>query len=82
MDRYVVFISSTVQDLVDARKAVECSLASAEVFEPRRVENLPAQDGPSRAVCLDEVRTSDAVILIIGQRSLLSKIAETGWKPT
>lgn len=68
MDRYIVFISSTIQDLAGARDAAEHSLASAEVFEPRRVEKLPAHEDPSRVVCLEEVRTSDTVVLIIGQR--------------
>ena len=68
MDRYKVFISSTIEDLTEARDAAEHSLASAEVFEPRRVEKLPAHDDPSRIVCLEEVRSSDAVVLIIGQR--------------
>jgi tetratricopeptide (TPR) repeat protein len=68
MNRYIVFISSTVEDLVNAREAVEKSLEALEVFEPRRVENLPAIPEPSRAVCLEEVRKADAVLLIVGKR--------------
>jgi len=66
MSRYIVFISSTIKDLTKAREAVENSLQALEVFEPRRVEKLPAIPEPSRAVCLEEVRKADAVLLIVG----------------
>jgi tetratricopeptide (TPR) repeat protein len=68
MSRYIVFISSTIEDLAKAREAVEKSLQTLDVFEPRRVEKLPAIPEPSRAVCLEEVRKADAVLLIVGKR--------------
>jgi tetratricopeptide (TPR) repeat protein len=68
MSRYIIFLSSTIEDLAEAREAVDKSLQALEVFEPRRVEDLPATPEPSRAVCLEEVRRADAVLLIIGKR--------------
>jgi tetratricopeptide (TPR) repeat protein len=68
MNRYIIFISSTIDDLAKAREAVYKGLQALEVFEPRRVEDLPAIAEPSRTVCLEEVRRADAVVLIIGER--------------
>lgn len=68
MEKYRVFISSTIQDLRSARDSAEQVLKDLEIFEPRRVENLPAIDQPSRVVCYEEVRNADAIVLLIGTR--------------
>jgi uncharacterized protein DUF4062 len=64
--RYRVFISSTIEDLTDARESVEKILEALEIFDTVRVEKLPAISEPSHRVCLDEVRKADAVVLIVG----------------
>ncbi len=68
MTRYRIFISSTIDDLQEARTGVATDLASMEIFEPIRAESLPAVDEPSRQVCFKEVRQADAIVLLLGQR--------------
>jgi len=68
MTRYRVFISSTIEDLQDARLQVDAELSATEIFDVVRVEKLPAVDEPSRRLCLDEVRLADALVLILGHR--------------
>lgn len=68
MAGYRVFISSTIDDLREARAGVDEDLAAVEIFEVIRVETLPATGEPSRRVCLDEVASADALVLILGDR--------------
>lgn len=68
MEKYKVFISSTIDDLLEARSEAERHLLALEVFEPIRIEKFPANEQPSRVVCLGEVHQSDAVLLLIGDR--------------
>ena len=68
MDQFRIFISSTIDDLIEARNEVDRSLQSVEIFNLRRVERFPAIEDPSREVCLRQVRKCDAVVLIIGQK--------------
>lgn len=68
MTRYRIFVSSTIDDLHDARAGVEEELSAAEIFEVVRVEKLPATAEPSRRVCLDEVAAADALVLILSDR--------------
>jgi tetratricopeptide (TPR) repeat protein len=68
MTRYRIFISSTIDDLQDARAGVEEELSATEIFDVVRVEKLPATAEPSRRVCLDEVAAADALVLILGDR--------------
>lgn len=66
--RYRIFISSTIDDLQEVRISIDEELRSIEIFEPVRVENLPAADQPSRRVCLDEVAAADALVLVLNDR--------------
>lgn len=68
MHRYRVFISSTIDDLLVEREAVEQELVSLGFFDITRVEKLPATDRPSEQVCLEEVRRSDGLVLILSQK--------------
>ncbi len=68
MNQFRIFISSTIDDLREARDAAERSIQALDIFEPRRVESLPAADHPSRTVCLDEAHNADALVLIVGSR--------------
>lgn len=68
IETYKIFISSTIDDLLVARTAIDLALRASEVFQPQRVEQFPAVSQPSKQVCLDEVRNSDAVVILIGQR--------------
>lgn len=68
MTPYKIFLSSTIEDLREQRAAVEEELTLTEIFEAMRVEKMPALQEPSRSVCLEGVRESDAVVLIIGHR--------------
>ena len=68
MTKFRIFISSTVEELRDARDAVDRTLEALEAFEPRRVEELPAIEDPSQTLCLDEIGAAEAVVLIIGKR--------------
>lgn len=68
MNRYSIFISSTIEDLSEARAGVDEELRRVEIFEPIRVENLPASEEASRRVCLREVNQADAIVLILKDR--------------
>lgn len=68
MRRHRVFISSTTDDLLTEREVVDEELTSLGFFEVTRVEKLPATDKPSERVCLDEVASSDALLLILAGR--------------
>ncbi|MEK9135676.1 MAG: DUF4062 domain-containing protein, partial [Bacteroidota bacterium] len=68
MNRYRIFISSTIDDLQAARVAVDEELTGAEVFDVVRVEKLPAAEEASRRVCLDEVASADAIVMILNDR--------------
>lgn len=68
MKPYRIFISSTIDDLHEARSDAEKCLRALEVFEPVRVETLPAYNQPSDKLCLDEVRKADAILLLLGPR--------------
>lgn len=68
MRRYRIFISSTIEDLLDARAEVAQCLSMMEVFEPIRIETFPASSEPSQTLCLDEVRKADAILLLLGSR--------------
>ncbi len=68
MSRYNIFISSTIDDLKEARAGVDQELQEMEIFEPVRVEKLPASEETSRRVCLREVADADAVVLILKER--------------
>lgn len=68
MIRYRVFISSTIDELRAERNDVDEELKASEIFDPIRVENLPAIDNASRYVCLKEVADADAVIVIVKDR--------------
>jgi tetratricopeptide (TPR) repeat protein len=63
-----IFVSSTIDDLLAERAAVEDVLASLGFFQVVRVENLPAVDAPSERVCLDEIGRADAVVLLLNNR--------------
>ncbi len=68
MRPYSIFVSSTIDDLSEARAGVEEELRDAEIFEPIRVENVPASEEASRRVCLREVGEADAIVLILKNR--------------
>ena len=68
MIRYRVFISSTIDDLRAERIRVDEELKAMEIFDPIRVENLPAIEDASRYVCLKEVADADAMIVILKDR--------------
>jgi tetratricopeptide (TPR) repeat protein len=68
MIHYSVFISSTIDDLWAERDRVDEELRATEIFDPIRVENLPAIGEASRYVCLKEVADADAVIIILKDR--------------
>lgn len=68
MSRYRIFISSTIDDLEEARAGVDEELWATEIFEAVRVENLPAAEEPSRRVCLEGVASADACVLILSTR--------------
>ena len=68
MSHYSIFVSSTIEDLSEARAGVEEELRDTEIFEPIRVENLPASEETSRRVCLREVGEADAIVLILKNR--------------
>lgn len=68
MKRIQIFISSTIDDLLEVRSSVAEELASSEIFDPIRVENLPATEEPSRIICLKEVRESEAIVIILSRR--------------
>lgn len=68
MNRYRIFISSTIDDLRTARASVDEELTATEIFDTVRVENLPAVGETSRRVCLDEVAGADALVLILKDR--------------
>ncbi|HET8563881.1 MAG TPA: DUF4062 domain-containing protein, partial [Candidatus Binatia bacterium] len=68
MKRYRIFISSTIDDLQDARASVDLKLRTTDIFEAIRVENFPAIGEPSRRVCLNEVADADALVLILNNR--------------
>ncbi|MFH1739275.1 MAG: DUF4062 domain-containing protein [bacterium] len=68
MNRYRIFISSTIDDLAAARAGVEEELRAMEIFDPILVENLPASGEASRRVCLREVAEADAIVLILKDR--------------
>ncbi|MCH8838004.1 MAG: DUF4062 domain-containing protein, partial [Candidatus Marinimicrobia bacterium] len=66
--RFRIFISSPIEELTEERAGVEELLRSPEIFNPIRVENLPASGDASRRVCLREVAEADAIILILKAR--------------
>lgn len=68
MTKFILFLSSTIEDLREERDRAKSEILSVEVFDVIRVEDLPASDMSSRRVCLDEVASVDAVVLIIGSR--------------
>jgi len=68
ISRYSIFISSTIEDLSAARAEVDEELRATDIFEPIRVENLPASEETSRRVCLREVGAADAIVLILKER--------------
>ena len=68
MRRYRIFISSTIDDLQDARASLDEELTATHTFEAIRVENFPAVEEPSRTVCLEEVADADGLVLILGDR--------------
>ncbi|MGH7801848.1 MAG: DUF4062 domain-containing protein [Thermodesulfobacteriota bacterium] len=63
-----VFISSTIDDLIDVRKDVFKEIESMEVFQPVMVENLAASEESSRRVCFQAIEQVDAVVLILKGR--------------
>jgi len=64
--RLTVFISST-GDLVQYRDAVENALCALEI-EGKRFEAWPSSPQAPIGKCLEEVRSSDALVLILGDR--------------
>ena len=64
--RLTVFISSTA-DLGRYRDAVEGALRDLEV-DGKRFEAWPSTPGAPIGKCLEEVRSSDALVLILGDR--------------
>lgn len=68
MPRVRVFISSTIDDLIAERSAVDTSLSETEIFDVVRTETLPAAEQSSRKVCLDGVATTELFVLIVGRR--------------
>jgi len=68
MNKYSIFISSTIDDLYDARLGIDKELKATDIFTPVRVDDMPAIEDTSRHVCLKEVAAADAVVLIIQDR--------------
>jgi tetratricopeptide (TPR) repeat protein len=68
MRKFTIFISSTIEDLREERLGIDQELRFLEVFEPVRVEILPASEETSRHVCLREVAEADALVLILKDR--------------
>ncbi len=73
-------ISSVRQGLDDARDAA-APLIAALGHEPVRFEDEPAQSVPSRAVCVDLVRSSDIYLLLLGEH-YGEPLPDTGLAPT
>jgi hypothetical protein len=67
-----VFLSSTSRDLEEHRKAVLGVLMRSENF-PEAMESFGALPGEPVEVCLEKVRRSDALVLIVAHRY--------GWVP-
>jgi hypothetical protein len=67
-----VFVSSTMEDLANERAEV-CRLLRTFNIEPVNAERIPVTGGSSWDVIRDEIRTSDVMVLLIGERY--------GWVP-
>jgi tetratricopeptide (TPR) repeat protein len=65
--KLLVFISSTVADLAAPREEVDRSLVALDIFDVIRSETLPAMEEPSRRVCLEEARSADIMVLLLGR---------------
>ena len=62
-----VFISSVIQGFETYRSAADEAIRTLS-HEPVRAENFPASPNTPQQACLEGVRESDALLLILGQR--------------
>ncbi len=68
-----IFISSTIVDLLNERKAALKAVEKAGGFPVMSEFTIEAQSTDSLTACLDKVKSSDVYILILGGRY--------GWQP-
>jgi hypothetical protein len=68
-----IFISSTILDLPNERKAAFNAVSKVGAFPVMSESTIPAQDADSLTTCLNKVKESDVYILILS--------GKYGWQP-